>query len=768
MQNLDIFGSQILFCFQNSKKYQTRIGGFITLGIIAIIIIRLFIIWLEVYNRANPNVIQKERQVYSPEKFVFDKTNTQFAFGMQDPVQYNQFIDPQIYTVSVTQYTQTTVNDPKTGLPTSNYTQRQLKVGICNQKNFQNPSTQKKFQSIDYQNLYCIDPDEQIVLEGDYGQQSFNYAVITVSQCVSGCKSNDILDQYLKSGFFSLYYTDITVDPVIKDNPFVFFNRDLYWTTSNKSPQVLNMYFRNDYVESDFGWITSDIQTVRYPQYSTQDISSIQSSDFFFQVVIRFEKSKENLFQRKYQTISDIISQIGGFAQTLIAFGFLLCSYFSEISLNNSIINEAFNFRNQNQKKDQSNQNDTQKLNNDQLFDPNNNQQIVNQNSNKFELKNQVLFSVDKLMSDNQDSKLIQANLQQENVFQGNQTKEVDEKSNKNKKPFQLKKQYTQNQIKLSQIVQRKTKKQNNLDASNNKGNNIKQPENISKNKDNIDATKFDQEVKKMLNEETNCMQISFFEYLKLHLWPFNKEIRNKKKIIDYSVNKLYHHIDLLNVIKKLIEVDKLKRILMDDDQIKLFEYLPKPTISDQEVLNEKLQNDKQDENNFKDIFYQDTRSESQKLQDAYEAYIKISKKKSLNIIDQKIMLNIDQNLVNIFKIAQENNLQGQEENLKIFNQNSCAQNKSISDTNQMVNQTPMLQSYGEINNNQSKIEQQKRNEKLVTQKQLLGSHANSQQEIESEFQIPEDNESQNKHDLNLNPMYFSNSKAQFNNNNKK
>ncbi|KAL4460285.1 hypothetical protein ABPG74_000036 [Tetrahymena malaccensis] len=767
MQNLDIFGSQILFCFQKEKKYQTRIGGFITLGIITIITIRFFIIWLEVFQRTNPNVIQKERQVYSPQKFVFDKTNTQFAFGMQDPVQYNQYIDPEIYTISVTQYTQTTVNDPTTGQPISNYTQRQIKSGICSSQNFQNPSTQNHFQSLNYQNLYCIDPDEQIVLEGDYGQPSFNYAVITVSQCVTGCKSNATLDQYLKNGFFSMYYTDITVDPVIKDYPFVFFNRDLYWTTSSKNPQVLNMYFRNDYVESDFGWITSDIQTVRYPQYSTQDISSTQSSDYFFQVVIRFEKAKENLFQRKYQTLSDIISQIGGFAQTLIAFGFLLCSYFSEISLNNSIINEAFNFRIQNQ----SQKNNTQKLNNDQSFVPIQEQQIANQNSNKFEQKNIALFSVDKLMSENQDSKLINANLQQENTFQGNQGIEVNEKSCKINKQFQLKKQYTQNQIKLSQIIQKKTK--NNFNVTNEQEKSIKQSENNSKKNNNEDAKKFENQVKKMLNEETNSMQISFFEYLKLHLWPFSKEVRNKKKIIDYSVNKLYYHIDLLNVIKKLIEVDKLKRILMDDDQIKLFEYLPKPSISDQDILNEEQHSEKQNDNNFKDIFYQDTRSESQKLQDAYEAYIKISKRDHLNILDKKIIDNIDKNLVNIFKIAEENSLQAQEENQKVINQSIFAQTKQIIEINQMISQknisqTPMLQSNGEINNNnQSRNEQQKTNEKQVNRKQLLGANDNSQQEIESDFQIPEDHESQTKHDLNLNSMYFSNAKAQFQSQNK-
>ncbi|KAL4507263.1 hypothetical protein ABPG72_002056 [Tetrahymena utriculariae] len=568
MYNIDIFGSQILFYFQKEKKYKTNLGGFITLAIITIIIIRSSVICFDAYNR----------------------------------------VDPSIYTISITQYTQTTVKDPNTGQIVSNLTQRQIKSGICNSQNFQNPSTQKNFESIDYQNLYCIDPDEEIVIEGDNGKLSFSYAVITVSQCVSGCKSNDTLDHYLKNGFFSMYYTDITVDPIIQDNPFVHFNRDLFWTTSSKSPQVSSMYFRNNYVESDFGWISSDIQTVRYPQYSTQDIRPTQSSDYFFQIVLRFEKSKENKYQRKYQRLCYVASYIGGFCNTLITFGFILCSYLSEISFNNQIINEIFNIRINNKSKHQ------QQYNNDQFIDPTQQKYITNKDQKQIKLNNVLPFSENIQICENQDSQLDHTKLDQESIFKESQTADVYEKNGKVKKLVQLKNQYTQNQIKLSQILQKRTK--NNFNVANGQEENIKQSENTSTQDNYEDAIVFENQVKEMLNEETNCTQISFFEQLKLHFWPFNKETR-LKKIINQN----------------------------------LFGYLPKPYIQeDKEVQNKDQNKDKYNDNNFKDALYQDTRSESQKLQDAYE--------------------NIDQNLINIFKIARENSLQESEENYKIVFQN--------------------------------------------------------------------------------------------------
>lgn len=60
-------------------------------------------------------------------------------------------------------------------------------------------------------------------------------------------------------------------------------------------------------------------------------------------------------------------------------------------------------------------------------------------------------------------------------------------------------------------------------------------------------------------------MTLNVIEYFKYFIWPFG-EIKRKKQIIDYSIDKLYQHLDVLNVVKKLLEVDKLKQILMDND----------------------------------------------------------------------------------------------------------------------------------------------------------------------------------------------------------
>ena len=49
---------------------------------------------------------------------------------------------------------------------------------------------------------------------------------------------------------------------------------------------------------------------------------------------------------------------------------------------------------------------------------------------------------------------------------------------------------------------------------------------------------------------------------------------------MNFSINRMEKSFDILYIIKKLHEIDKLKMILLTKEQIKLFDYLPKPTIS--------------------------------------------------------------------------------------------------------------------------------------------------------------------------------------------
>ena len=46
-------------------------------------------------------------------------------------------------------------------------------------------------------------------------------------------------------------------------------------------------------------------------------------------------------------------------------------------------------------------------------------------------------------------------------------------------------------------------------------------------------------------------------------------------------MEKIGKQLDIANIIKRLFEVEKLKHFLLNENQLKLFDYIPKPVIAD-------------------------------------------------------------------------------------------------------------------------------------------------------------------------------------------
>ncbi|KAL4465887.1 hypothetical protein ABPG74_004124 [Tetrahymena malaccensis] len=729
MKQLDLFGSEILFRFNRESTHNTRFGSIFTLAIVSIIALRLILIISSVFQRTNPVVIYQERQVDSPKLFTINQNTFQMAFGMQDS-NFNQFIDEQVYNITVQNVHKTTYVDPNTGKATENYVYTNVPITRCTLANFPDQNNLHYYQQLDYNNMYCFPLNMDLQIEGDFNADTFQFININIQKCSQNCKSDDIIQQMLGYSFFSMQFSDVIIDPTQKTNPFKSYSRDAFFSTSLQMPKEVDFYMRNNYVQSDYGWVTSDIETVSFPSYSYADQSVYPSSfkDFFFQMIIRFEKQKENLYTRKYQNLNDILSQIGGFTQSLLAIGFVICSRLSQLDLNKEIINQAFNYENVNfedekiQKIHKMNaQNelvaDIQKfisppISQDVSFDnysssyvkkkiennlPSQRNQItqlfkqdqscLNQSEVKGKLIKPVSIDPNQSCCYNNQSILFNGNLNQNNQQSIlNQTIQCNPNQNLSTKRSSFRNNFKP-EIKLRASEEEEQKGIENMLSSKPQisGASQQQEENekqflcyLIQNKDqkmqgsyqkdeynyklSSDHQKLKQQqqkleekeqklkeniFKKLMQKATSSMTLNTLEYLKFFLWPFGQKIQQKKKIIDYSIDQLYYHLDVLYVVKKLMEVDKLKNILLNPDQLKLFEYIPKPTIRSNFGFCKKA-SDIQFEI---DDHYQDNRTELQKAQQAYEAYQNIANKQNLSSLDIKILQLLDQKLLSLFGI---------------------------------------------------------------------------------------------------------------------
>jgi len=52
-----------------------------------------------------------------------------------------------------------------------------------------------------------------------------------------------------------------------------------------------------------------------------------------------------------------------------------------------------------------------------------------------------------------------------------------------------------------------------------------------------------------------------------------------KGKYIKLTKKKVNERIDIVYILQKLVEIDKLKMILLNEQQRRVFDYLPKPVV---------------------------------------------------------------------------------------------------------------------------------------------------------------------------------------------
>ena len=107
---------------------------------------------------------------------------------------------------------------------------------------------------------------------------------------------------------------------------------------------------------------------------------------------------------------------------------------------------------------------------------------------------------------------------------------------------------------------------------------------NKSKNSENL--TNSSQSNNNFFNPKSEKLEISYFQY---YISCFRDEISKLyNKLLKKGLGQIDQVLDISYITHKLFEIDMLKLILMDEDQLNLFDQIPKPTLSMKEIMNKR------------------------------------------------------------------------------------------------------------------------------------------------------------------------------------
>ena len=349
--NFDMYARSPNFYFKNHDRINTCFGTLLTL--VYIIVSLTLFIYHSIITIQRKNFKVHDSTIYGQEMPFIDLNSNilYFAFGLEDPLTMNRFIDDSIYIPKIVFVDKAKINDELVTVY-----QQNLEIEKCKVINF-GENYQHLFLEDELNNSYCLKKFEQnLTLAGGYKYERFSYIRIRIYPCVNSsennfsCKSQEEIDHFMSSGYFSIILKDIGLNPANYSIPVIPTLQDLYTTIDKRiyKNYILNLGVTE--IHTDIGLFQEDIKTQKYLQFRKEmETFTFRNEEEYYQgksVIIAQLKLDDNINvqTRSYIKIPEIFSTIGGYMQLMNTAFLLLTIIVNKFNLELKIINSIFKF----------------------------------------------------------------------------------------------------------------------------------------------------------------------------------------------------------------------------------------------------------------------------------------------------------------------------------------------------------------------------------------------------------------------------------------
>ncbi|EAR86274.1 transmembrane protein, putative (macronuclear) [Tetrahymena thermophila SB210] len=687
LKQVDMYGQSIQLNLNKKNKYNTVFGGILSIFIFELFLVGCWFFGKELIYKQNPQVISQQRVVDNPRRVDIKPDNLILMLGVSnDNSQY--YSDPTIFTVNAYQQIQVNYVDPKTGKSTIQLKNQNINMRLCNENDIGIPSTEDYFKTLNIPALYCFDTSQQpVYFEGDFNQESFSQIYVYFEKCKNStsssviCKPKEVIDNKLLLSKVGIFMSDQVVDPLNFKNPISTRGIGLYATTTSNFPQEIGLYYTNQYIDTDAGIFYSDLQQDSTFMFSYQTVTPFFSDpNALARVLIRMQKQKENYMKRSYLKVAEVVAQIGGLLKILILLGFTLTNPISKLYYFKAIIDEIYQFHS-----------------------TNNQVSLVPKDKQKFDLSKKETAALDKSQlaqsQDQQKKQIIKNKLKNRNYAPDlDQTKSLSQKQ-----PQNSPQQTDQQNLNSFNFINANQKNQNSFNVMNAQVAAKKsEPESNGGLIDTIVN-----KTKSYFQSTHKILKYSFIQYLSYAFTPKSKISSSQNILFEQGIESIQENFDILYIFNKLFEIDKMKQILFNSDQLKLFEYMPKPVISEKSILgceeseiqnyqnlqsddekinkpNQQIAKNKPARKNKKSITRSINRKiklESQLSEEAKEGLKNILKQNKISKIDENLIKIIDPCIITEIKKQKQNYVNNQDDidsTFQMMKSNTNLMQKSI------------------------------------------------------------------------------------------
>lgn len=530
LYSFDYFKKPISLNFNKKEKIPTFIGSILSCIIFVVSITLAVNIGSDIYNKRNPSI--GSVTIKQPAAPILQMDNNNLIFVAQYLNRnFEVFRDESVFSLQISLFQNIRYNNGSAFA-----TRTELQQINCSMyfDYFNSLNVSASFDGDGLKTGYCFD-NRNISIGGAYVSDYFANIEYSIFKCVNStnsnitCKSTEEIDRLLYLNYFQIFYLDYFIDSNSYKAPLNYYLNNYFVITDGNIIKSVDHFLKLVTFETDDGLIfesnnTKQVLITDYSRDQANTAVSNQILDVYVNISTNILKMK-----RTYQKLQNLAATVGGIFNVLTIFGKMIASFFAKHKMYQTLFNSLF------------------------IIDENNLVKQVSVDACKAYGKKPIRIS------------RLKTNLEQFKKIKIDNNNKAETVNSQNHFINELR---TLSPAKI------------NIFNSNEDNNN-----NNNRNRNNIFLSKNLVEINDDLNESRKSKKyhLSFFKIIKIKLLYicFSKYIK-QKTIFDKTKHKLLEYLDYLEVSKSLYEIKKLKRIIFDESQLKLFDFIEKPKVQEQ------------------------------------------------------------------------------------------------------------------------------------------------------------------------------------------
>ena len=587
--HLDLFKSPIYLLFNSKIKVPSKFSCFFSICISCFLITFFF----------QSDLIAKKRPTSSIQSIVsstrprldFNYENMAFAFGLTDSQNRFQY-DPTFFKFDLRSQTVSSTGEM--------LEENIIELKPCNESDFKTHGN--AYQELGLNQALCPERGN-FTLEGYWNEKVTKYFYIWVTLCKNdttngGCKSQEVIHSFFQEKYFSIFYSDSIIDVNNYEKPLQNTYKTSFFLLDSIISKKMTINFKKGNFLNDDGIILENEISQEFFMFGNIEMDYLSGNEQYLGNIVLHSSSEICFITRRYQKLQEAIANLGGLANALLLIGYVFTFLEKEFIVFYMLMNRLYTFsenkqnltasktfntlqdyikdteNNENNKKPELNSSIYQsKLEKNNIKDLNSNDEASIRRIERYVEKNQTSPKSKPKQDKNERKSEFNSIKMSQSIIHSNMDKSV------------------QKNFKIINFIKPKTLSIDTFCLEHYSDESIKgkQPEKakistkIKKSSTNLKNV-FGLKLKKFINSQKNDSKeennLNFLEFIKIkYPLPFIKLTR-KEKLYKEAINKYHEEMDVVNIIQKIHDIDKLKIILFNPEQCQLFNLLAKPIIS--------------------------------------------------------------------------------------------------------------------------------------------------------------------------------------------